>query len=114
MYRSYFELLHVKMKEYEVEPFNIFNMDAKGFQIGTLGRPKRVFDKVIYDQKRVTATLQDGSTEWITVLACVCSDGTALSPSLIFQSAAGALQSSWVEAIDPEKHSVFVTSSPSG
>jgi hypothetical protein len=110
-YSLYFELLHDKMKEYEVEPFN---MDEKGFQIGTLGRSKRVFDKVIYDQKGVTAALQDGSTEWITVLACVFSDGRVLSPSLIFQSAAGALQSSWVEAIDPEKHSVFVTSSPSG
>jgi hypothetical protein len=73
-----------------------------------------VFDKVLYDQKGVTTALQDGNTQWITVLACVCSDGTALSPSLIFWSAAGALQSSWVDAIDTEKHSVFVSSSSSG
>jgi hypothetical protein len=89
-------------------------MDEKGFQIGTLGCSKRVFDEVLYDQKGVTIALQDGNTQWITVLACVCSDGTASSPSLIFQLAAEALQSSWVDAIDTEKHSVFVSSSPSG
>jgi hypothetical protein len=102
------------MKEYNVEPSHIFNMDEKGFMIGVLGRSKRVFNKAVYERKGVTSALQDGSREWITVLACTCADGTALSPSLIFQSAAGALQSSWTDAIDPKKHSVFVTSSPSG
>ena len=113
-YSLYFKLLHDKIKEYNVEPSHIFNMDEKGFMIGVLGRSKRVFDKGIYTRKGVTTAVQDGSREWVTVLACICSDGTALSPSLIFQSDAGALKSSWVNAIDPEKHSVFVTSSPSG
>jgi hypothetical protein len=113
-YSLYFELLHDKMKEYNIEPSHIFNLDEKGFMIGVLGRSKRVFDKKIYDQKGVTTAVQDGSRQWITVLACICSDGTALSPSLIFQSAAGALKSAWAGAINPEKHSVFVTSSPSG
>ncbi|KAI1670085.1 Pogo transposable element [Pyrenophora tritici-repentis] len=102
------------MKEYEVQPTHVFNMDEKGFQIGTLGRSKRVFDKVLYDQKGVRAALQDGNTTWITVLACVCADGTALSPALIFQSACGALQSSWADAIEAGKHSVFLSSSPTG
>jgi hypothetical protein len=113
-YSLYFKDLHDKMKEYNIEPTHIYNMDEKGFQIGSLGRSKRVFDKVLYNQKGVRAALQDGNTQWVTVLACVCADGTALSPSLIFQSAAGALQSSWVDAIDSEKHSVFISSSPSG
>jgi hypothetical protein len=113
-YSLYFKLLHDKMKEYNIEPSHIFNMDEKGFMIGVTGRSKRVFDKGIYDRKGVTAAVQDGSREWVTVLACICSDGTALSPALIFQSAAGAIQSSWAEAIDPEKHSVFISSSQSG
>ncbi len=82
--------------------------------IGITTRSKRVFDKRSYSQKEVTAALQDGSREWITVIACICPDGTALSLSLIFLSDAGAIQSSWVAAIKEEKHSVFVTSSPSG
>ncbi|KAF7571788.1 hypothetical protein PtrM4_092880 [Pyrenophora tritici-repentis] len=113
-YSLYFELLHSKMKEYNVEPSHIFNMDEKGFMIGVTGRSKRVFDKRIYDRKGITAAVQDGSREWVTVLACICSDGTALSPALIFQSAAGALQSSWTDAINKEKHQVFIGSSPSG
>jgi hypothetical protein len=48
------------------------------------------------------------------VIACICSDGKALSPTLIFQGANGAVQSSWVEAIQAGEHSVFTTSSPSG
>ena len=56
-YSSYFKLLHDKMKDYNVEPSNIFNIDEKGFQIGTLGRSKRVFDRAIYDRKKVTSAL---------------------------------------------------------
>ncbi|KAF7569912.1 hypothetical protein PtrM4_123270 [Pyrenophora tritici-repentis] len=48
-YSLYFELLHAKMMEYRVQPTQIYNMDEKGFQIGSLGRSKRVFDKVLYD-----------------------------------------------------------------
>ncbi|KAF1343437.1 hypothetical protein EJ07DRAFT_186865 [Lizonia empirigonia] len=60
-YSLYFELLHDKMKEYNVERSHIFNMDEKGFMIGVLGRSKRVFDKKIYEQKGVTAAVQDGT-----------------------------------------------------
>jgi len=51
-YSLYFDYLHDKMKEYNVEPTHIYNMDEKGFQIGSLGRSKRVFDKVLYNKKR--------------------------------------------------------------
>ena len=113
-YHLYFKLLHQKINEYQVQPTHIFNMDEKGFQLGTIGRTKRVFDKALYSQKGVTQPLQDGSTEWITVLACICSDGSVLSPSLIYKAANGAVQSSWTDAVDPGKHSVFFASSPSG
>jgi hypothetical protein len=56
-YSLYFKLLHAKIKEYEVQPTHIFNIDEKGFQIGSLSRLKRVFDKVLYNQKGVRAAL---------------------------------------------------------
>jgi hypothetical protein len=37
-----------------------------------------------------------------------------LPPSLIYQSAASAIRSRWVEDIEASEHSVHVTSSPSG
>jgi hypothetical protein len=36
------------MKEYNVEPSHIFNMDENGFMIGVLRRSKRVFDNEVY------------------------------------------------------------------
>ncbi|KAH8621979.1 hypothetical protein IG631_23374 [Alternaria alternata] len=68
----------------------------------------------LYEQKGARQALEDGSSEWITVIACICSDGKPLSPTLILQGANGAVQSSWVEAISEGEHSVFVTLSPSG
>jgi hypothetical protein len=67
-------------------------MDEKGFLIGILGRSKRIFSKRQWEKKEVKAALQDGSREWITVLASVCADGTAIPPGLIYASANSSLQ----------------------
>jgi hypothetical protein len=45
-YEMYFELLHHKIVQYEVEPCNTYNMDEKGFVIGITGRSKRVFSRL--------------------------------------------------------------------
>jgi hypothetical protein len=89
-------------------------MDEKGFLIGVIGRSKRIFSKAMWDQKEVIAALQEGSREWITLQACVCGDGSALPPAIIFASANSGLQASWVEGIEAGKHQVHVSSSPSG
>jgi hypothetical protein len=113
-YSLYLELLHSKMKEYNVEPRHTYNMDEKGFLIGVTSRSKRVFSRRMWDKKEVRASVQDGSREWITLLACVCADGSALPPGLIYQSAGKSLQSSWVDAIKPGEHSIHVSSSLTG
>jgi hypothetical protein len=113
-YSLYFKLLHKKIKEYNVQPIHIFNIDEKGFQLSWVSNTKRIFSRRLYEQKGARQALKDSSTEWITVIACICSDGKALSPTLIFQGANGAVQSSWVEAVQAGEHSVFTTSSPSG
>jgi hypothetical protein len=82
-----------------VLPCNTYNMDEKGFLIGILGRSKRVFSKQQWEKKEVKAALQDGSREWITVLASVCADGTAIPPGLIYVSANSSLQKTWVANI---------------
>ncbi|RYO52857.1 hypothetical protein AA0116_g11200 [Alternaria tenuissima] len=113
-YSLYFKLLVEKMEEYNVQPSHIFNMDEKGFQLRRIGRTKRIFSKARWDKKGVRQPLEDGSSEWITVVACICLDGIVLSPSLIFKAANGAIQTSWVDAVQAGNHSVFTTSSPSG
>jgi hypothetical protein len=113
-YSLYFDLLHQKIEEYKIKAEDIYNMDEKGFLAGVTGRSKRVFSRRMWEEKNVTAGLQDGSREWVTLLACICSDGSALPPSLIYQGAGGCLQASWVEDVKAGEHLVFITSSPSG
>jgi hypothetical protein len=113
-YKLYFDLLFTEIEEYEIEPGDTYNIDEKGFMIGVLGRSKRVFSKNTWVKKRVRAPTQDGNREWITVLACICADGSALPPSLIYQAKSGAIRDTWVEDITSGDHSVHVTSSPSG
>ena len=113
-YEAYFDLLHQKIDEYRLEAGDIYNMDEKGFLIGIVGTSKRVFSKRQWDKKEVRASLQDGSRELLTLLACICADGSSLPPGLIYASARGAIRSNWVEGIAVGEHDVFITSSPSG
>jgi hypothetical protein len=80
-YKLYLELLQHKVAEYNVSAEHTYNMDEKGFMIGITGRLKGVFSRRTWEKKEVGATLQDGSREWITLLACVCAGGSALPPS---------------------------------
>jgi transposase len=113
-YRLYFELLHGKIAEYGVEPRHTYNMDEKGFLLGITGRSKRIFDRPLYESRQVRQSIQDGSREWISLIACICADGSTIDPALIYRSIAETLQSSWVEEINVNSHRAFITSSTSG
>jgi hypothetical protein len=81
-YSLYFDLLREKIEQYYVEPRHIDNMDEKGFMLGVVGRSKGIFSKASYEDGK--STIQDGSREWITLLACICADGSHLDPALIY------------------------------
>jgi hypothetical protein len=82
-YRIYFNLLREKIEQYEVEARHIYNMDEKGFMLRAVGRSKRIFSKASYEAGKRRSMIQDGSREWITLLACICADGSYLEPALI-------------------------------
>jgi leucyl aminopeptidase (aminopeptidase T) len=105
-YRTYFDLLYAKMRQYNVDAENVYNMDEKGFLLGKTSRTERIFSKQFWEQKKVTAALQDGSTEWITVLAAICADGSWVDPAVIFE-AKGELRDAWLRDVDAQKHQVF-------
>ena len=88
-------------------------MDEKGCMLGILTRSKRVFSKRLYEEGKIKAHIQDGNREWITLLACICADGSALAPALIYQSDSGSIQDTWLQALSPEDR-VYISSSPSG
>jgi hypothetical protein len=113
-YSLYFDLLREKIEQYRVEPRHTYNMDEKGFMLGVVGRSKRIFSRASYEEGKRRSTIQDGSREWITLLACICANGSYLEPALIYQSTSGAIQNSWLQALDYETHQVRISSSPSG
>jgi hypothetical protein len=84
-YNLYFKLLRSKLSQCDIEPCNTYNIDEKGFMLGILTRSERVFSKRLYEEGKIKTHIQDGNREWITLLACICADGSHLSPSLISQ-----------------------------
>jgi hypothetical protein len=118
-YKACVTLLHTRITQYNVRAADTYNMDEKGFAIGLVARSKRIFSKRKFEKRKFEKqknkqSLQDGNREWVSLLASVCADGSALPPGLIFAGAGNTIQGSWVEDIEPGKHSVFVTATPSG
>ena len=87
-------------------------MDKKGFLLGILQKGKRYFSKWRYKEGGMKQRLQDGNREWITVIGCICGDGTSLLLGLIYQAVSGNLQDTWLQNFNPEEHKCFFTSSP--
>jgi hypothetical protein len=69
----------------------MYNIDEKGFMLGVLTRSKRVFSRRLYEKGKIKAHIQDGNREWMTLLACICADGSHIKPSLIYQSASSSI-----------------------
>lgn len=79
--REFFELLRDIILQYGIPPENIYNMDEKGILLGVLGRMKAIFDR---DQKTLQQIAQ-GTRDLLTIIECLCADGTCLPPSVIFE-----------------------------
>jgi len=62
-----------------------------GFNIGVRGRKSYVIctaaEKNVYQK-------EPGRKQWVTVLECICVDGTAISPLVIFKG--DNVQTSWI------------------
>jgi len=69
------------ISENNIQPEDIYNMDESGFSIGTIEATRII----------VNATLgtrfqgNPGRQEWVSVVECICADGSAISPMLIFK-----------------------------
>ncbi|KIJ66195.1 hypothetical protein HYDPIDRAFT_46350, partial [Hydnomerulius pinastri MD-312] len=80
--KEFFKLLSSVIKDYNILPENIYNMDEKGVQLGV---GKRTYVLVDRDQKTVHQ-IEEGSRELVTIIECVCADGTALAPAVIYKA----------------------------
>lgn len=113
-YEAYFNTVSRIIEEYSITAENIYNMDEKGFLVGNLQKTRRIFTKDLWEQGGLLGSIQDGNREWITVIATICADGTALSPGLIYKAVSEGIRSVWVEDCQLEEDACFFTSSPNG
>ena len=63
---------------------NLYNWDEKGFLIGMASAIQRIMTLEALLSGRITHASQDGSREFLSLLACICADGSALPPALIY------------------------------
>jgi hypothetical protein len=89
------------MEKYHITAENIYNWDEKGFLLGIASITKCIMSRAALKSSRIQAQ-QDGSREFISLLACICANGTSLPPSLIYKGTSYDLQSSWVEDLGDE------------
>jgi hypothetical protein len=52
---------------------------------------KRIMTKELYNSGKVTKAIQDGSREFISLLATICADGTALPAAFIYKGPTNSL-----------------------
>ena len=60
---------------------------------------------------RITHASQDGSREFISLLTCICANGSALPPALIYKEDSKTLQDTWVEDVTSRDEAFFAVSS---
>jgi hypothetical protein len=56
-------------------------MDEKGIQLGIEARISAMIDR----EQKLAYSIEDGNWELVTVIECVCADGSSLHPLIIFQ-----------------------------
>jgi hypothetical protein len=106
--------LREKLEKYNIETTNIFNFDEKGFSIGISKSKMRIFTRTARETGRLIGASQDGSREWITLVACVGADGSHLPPALIYKGESHDLQDSWLEDFDHSKELAYFASTENG
>ena len=113
-YELYFNLVQQKIAQYSILQSNTYNMDEKGFSLGSMNKHHRIFNRIAVDRHRIIGATEPGNREWITILATICADGTWIPPGIIFAGKAGNLQTTWVENVELGQHDASFASSPNG
>ena len=75
---------------------------------------KRIVPIDHLQSKKVLGSSQDGSREFISLLATICADGSALSPALIYQGDSYDLQDTWLEDYDCSSDEAYFAVSKKG
>ena len=78
--------------EYNIKPENTYNMDETGFAIGVEEAGRCIINAQVHQKYQAMPSRQ----EWVSVVECVCADGTVVPPLVIFT--AENLSTQWIPA----------------
>lgn len=77
------DLLDGIIKKHDIPPENIYNMDEKGCQRGG-GRKSSSRKYFVPRNRRPKYRKRSANLELVTIIECVCADGTPLLPGFVF------------------------------
>ena len=82
--------------------------------MGVCRTMKRIVPIEDLRRKKTLGTSQDGSREFISLLASICADGDVLPPGLIYQGASNDLQDTWLQDFDHSYEEAYFAVSQKG
>jgi hypothetical protein len=97
------------IEKYHIQPCNIYNWDEKGFLIGLLRTLKRIVPINTIRDSRSLGAAQDGSREFISLLACISAARKVLPPALIYEGSTFDLQDTWVDDVKENDEVYFAS-----
>ncbi|CDO71859.1 hypothetical protein BN946_scf184940.g6 [Trametes cinnabarina] len=80
---DYFKQLRDLIEQYKIPWSHVYNMDEKGMQRGGRGKIKRI-KYLVPRGRRANYKLRSSNLELITIIECVCADGSSIQPGFIF------------------------------
>ena len=105
--RSHCMQLSHYVEKYHLTTDVMWNWDEKDFVIGQASIIQRIMSLEAFESGRITHASQDGSREFISLLACISANDVALPPALIIKGE--HLQDSWLEDLKEGEEGFFTS-----
>lgn len=78
---AWFDAYQGIIREFKILEKNTYNMDESGFSIRTMESTQIIVDSTL----RTKHQAHPGRQEWVSMVECICGDGTAIVPFGIFK-----------------------------
>ena len=78
---KWYAIVQEVITEYQILEENMYNMDETGCAIGTIESSQIVINKNL----EMKYQAEPGRQEWVTIIECICGDGSSIAPLIIFK-----------------------------
>ena len=95
---DHFKQLENLIKSFKIPWSHIYNMDEKGIQRGG-GRRLQNIKYFVPRGRRTSYKLRSASLELVTIIECICADGSNIMPGFIFSGK--EFMRDWFRDVDP-------------